>query len=93
MNFSKFRIDFKTLRKIVFIGFPDSTTELSCGIVVLLFNLSLTKYIGENALIYYSVINYINTLVLMTMMGITQGMQPLTSFYYGAGNIDNVKNY
>ncbi len=27
----------------------------------------------------------------MTMMGITQGMQPLTSFYYGAGNIDNVK--
>lgn len=91
LNFSKFRIDFKTLRKIVFIGFPDSTTELSCGIVVLLFNLSLTKYIGENALIYYSVINYINTLVLMTMMGITQGMQPLTSFYYGAGNIDNVK--
>ncbi|MCC0784300.1 MATE family efflux transporter [Clostridioides sp. ES-S-0108-01] len=91
LNFSKFRVDFKTLRKIVFIGFPDSTTELSCGIVVLLFNLSLTKYIGENALIYYSVINYINTLVLMTMMGITQGMQPLTSFYYGAGNIDNVK--
>lgn len=70
MNFLKFRIDFKIFRKIVFIGFFDLIIELSCGIVVLFFNLSFIKYIGENVFIYYSVINYINILVFMIMMGI-----------------------
>lgn len=91
LNFSKFKFDFPELKKIAFIGIPDSTTELSCGIVVMLFNLNIIKYIGEQGVIYYSIINYVNTLVLMTMMGIAQGMQPLVSFYFGAENPKNMK--
>lgn len=91
LNFSKFKVNLNTIKRILFIGFPDSITELSGGIVIMLFNQSLLKYIGESALISYSVICYVNTLVLMTMIGITQGMQPLSSFYYGCENIDNVK--
>lgn len=91
LNFSKFKINFKDLKRIICIGFPDSITELSGGIVIMLFNQSLLKHIGESAIISYSVICYINTLVLMTMIGITQGMQPLSSFYYGRENLYNVK--
>lgn len=91
LNFSKFKIDFHDIKKIMFIGFPDSTTELSCGIVVMLFNINITKYIGEQGVVYYSILNYVNTLILMTMMGIAQGMQPLVSFYFGAEKTENMK--
>ena len=57
----------------------------------MLFNLNIIKYIGEQGVVYYSIINYVNTLVLMTMMGIAQGMQPLVSYYFGAENSTNMK--
>lgn len=46
----------------------------------------------QDALISYSVICYINTLVSMTMVGITQGVQPLISFNFGARENENVNN-
>lgn len=91
LKFTKFKWNFNTVKRILSIGFPDCTTELSGGIVIMLFNQSLLKFIGENALVSYSVICYVNTLVLMTMVGITQGMQPLSSFYYGKEDSDTVK--
>ncbi|RDY24669.1 MATE family efflux transporter [Romboutsia maritimum] len=91
LKFTKFKWNFNTIKRILSIGFPDCTTELSGGIVIMLFNQSLLKFIGENALVSYSVICYVNTLVLMTMVGITQGMQPLSSFYYGKEDSDTVK--
>ena len=34
-------------------------------------------------MVSYTVIGYVNTLVLMVMSGIAQGIQPISSFYYG----------
>ena len=39
-------------------------------------------------MISYTIISYVNTLVLMTMIGTTQGIQPLVSFHLGAGERD-----
>ncbi|MCC3867049.1 MATE family efflux transporter [Terrisporobacter mayombei] len=92
LRFVKFKFDFDTIKRIICLGFPDCTTELSVGIVTILFNQTLLRLIGQDALISYSVICYVNTLILMTMIGITQGTQPLISFYFGSGEIDKV-NY
>ena len=83
LNFVKFKFDFSIIRRVLSIGFPDAITELTSGIVILLFNQSILRNIGESGIVTYSIICYVSTLVLMTMIGITQGMQPLTSFYYG----------
>ncbi|AWZ48879.1 MATE family efflux transporter [Clostridiaceae bacterium 14S0207] len=91
LNFVKFKFDFSIIRKILFIGVPDGITELSSGVVIFLFNQSILRYIGENGVVTYSIISYVNTLIIMTMIGITQGMQPLTSFYYGKGENSTVK--
>lgn len=91
LNFSKFRFDFPTFKRILFIGFPDCITELSAGIVIFLFNQKILRYIGETGVVTYSIISYINTLVLMTMVGTTQGMQPLSSYYYGKEYEENVE--
>lgn len=92
LRFVKFKFSFATIKRIICLGFPDCTTELSVGIVTILFNQTLLKLIGQDALISYSVICYVNTLILMTMIGITQGTQPLISFYFGSGEIDKVNH-
>ena len=83
LKFRKFKVDFKEIKRIIFIGFPDSITELATGIVILLFNKYILSLIGEDGVVAYSIISYVNSFILMTMIGITQGMQPLVSFYYG----------
>ncbi|HSQ87898.1 MATE family efflux transporter [Romboutsia sp.] len=83
LQFVKFKFDFSIIKKIISIGIPDFTTEVSMAVVVLIFNQSILRVIGEDALVSYSVICYINTLVLTTMMGISQGIQPICSYYYG----------
>ncbi|MEG2788568.1 MAG: MATE family efflux transporter [Romboutsia sp.] len=90
LQFVKFKFDFSIIKKIVYIGIPDFTTEISIAVVVLIFNQSILKVIGENALISYSVVCYINTLVLTTMMGISQGIQPICSYYYGKKDKESV---
>lgn len=91
LNLVKFKFNLKEFVRIVKIGFPDSITELSAGIVILLFNQVILRLIGETGIVAYSVISYVNNLVLMTMLGISQGMQPLVSFYYGKNDKVSIK--
>ena len=91
LKFVKFKPSFNIFKRIISIGFPDGITELTSGIVILIFNQSILKFIGENGLVTYSVICYVSTLVLMTMIGITQGAQPLCSFYYGSEDVKSLK--
>ena len=90
LKFVKFKFDFSVIKRVISIGIPDSTTEVSIAVVILLFNQSILKVIGEPALVSYSVVCYINTLVLTTMMGISQGIQPITSYYYGRKDKESV---
>lgn len=91
LKICKFKFEFSYFKRIMTIGFSDCTTELSIGIVILLFNQCILKFLGEDALVSYSVISYINTLVLSTMLGISQGIQPLCSYYYGTNDKDSIK--
>ena len=49
-----------------------------------MFNQVILAVIGEHGIVSYTVISYINTLVLNTMAGIAQGVQPIISYHYGA---------
>ncbi|WP_195265326.1 MATE family efflux transporter [Clostridium sp. 1001275B_160808_H3] len=91
LSLTKFKFKVKYLKRILSIGFPDAITELTSGIVILLFNQTILKYIGENGIVTYSIICYVNTLVIMTMIAITQGIQPLCSYYYGKEEFKTIK--
>lgn len=90
LQFVRFKFDFSIVRRILLIGIPDFATEVSMAVIILIFNQSILKVIGEEALVSYSVICYINTLVLTTMMGISQGIQPICSYYYGKKDKESV---
>ena len=72
-------------RQIVKIGIPNCFMELAGGLTIFLFNLVILRVIGEDGVICYTVLAYIFTFAGNTMSGITQGMQPLVSYYCGAG--------
>lgn len=91
LKLKKFKFNLGVIKRIVCIGFSDCITELSMGIVILLFNQCIIATIGSIGLITYSVISYINTLVLSTMLGVSQALQPLTSFYNGSKDMSSVK--
>ncbi len=71
--------------QIVKIGIPNCFMELAGGLTIFLFNLVILRVIGEDGVICYTVLAYIFTFAGNTMSGITQGMQPLVSYYCGAG--------
>ena len=70
------------------LGLADCVTELSIGLCIFVFNRTLLAVSGSEGVVIYTVISYFSQLVLMTMMGINQGSQPLISYYYGRGKSD-----
>ena len=48
-------------------------------------------YLTEDALVSYTIISYVNNLVIMSMTGIAQGAQPLIGYYLGKGRMDKCK--
>ena len=83
----KFRFDPHIYKRLLPIGFADGVTELCTGLMIFLFNRTVLRCIGTDGVVTYTVIAYVNTVVLNLMMGIPQGSQPLVSFYYGKGEL------
>ncbi len=83
IHWCKTTMDVSVYRRIIPIGTADFITELSAGTIIFLFNHAILKHIGDNGVVTYTVITYIYNIVMMTFTGISQGMQPLVSFYRG----------
>lgn len=82
-SFVKINWHFREAVSMAKIGVADSVTEFSVGAIIFMFNNMLMKVTGNDGVVIYTVIAYVSQLILMTMMGINQGMQPLVSFYHG----------
>ncbi|SNS31065.1 putative efflux protein, MATE family [Anaerovirgula multivorans] len=91
LKFVKPKLNFTLIKSILTIGTPESLTELSTGFTTFAFNFVVIKYIGSYGLAAFSIIMYLNNLVLMTMIGVNQGMQPLISFYNGKNDYKSIK--
>ena len=59
--------------------------------MVALVNNTLARYGGDTAIAAFGVIFRVVHFVFMPMMGITQGLQPILGFNYGAGQYNRVK--
>ncbi len=86
-----FHFERKELWRIIKIGLPSGLTELSAGLTIFLFNHAIIAYLNNDALVTYTIIGYVNTIVVMGMAGIAQGAQPMISYYYGQGSNQYVK--
>ena len=81
----RFRFDPRLYAAVFPIGFADGVTELCNGLMIFLFNRTVLHYIGTDGVVTYTVIAYVNTVIINLMIGISQGAQPLVSYHYGKG--------
>lgn len=96
LTLTKFKLRLSNLKDIFIYGVPASLTELSTGFIILMFNNALGDSYGEIGLTTFSVLAYVLTLVVNTMLAINQSAQPLTSYFYGAkeyGIVNRLKRY
>lgn len=90
-HFIKTKLSIQHVRSIVVLGFPSFVTELSSGIVIIVFNMIILKILGNIGVGAYGIIANLSLVVIAIFTGIAQGIQPLLSRFYGQGNIINIK--
>ena len=79
---------FRLKRQIVVnslaIGLSPFLMNLASCCIVIVINLGLKKYGGDLAIGAFGIVNRLVFLVVMIVMGINQGMQPIAGYNYGA---------
>ena len=91
LSFSKFKMDYPLIWREFKNGVPSGITEFSAGIIIFFFNQAILTYLNEEALVSYTIVSYINSIVIMSMAGVAQGAQPLIGYYFGQGNKEKCK--
>ena len=72
-------------------GMPSFIMELSSGVIMLLFNLQLLRYVGDIGVVVYGIVSNVALVVTSLSNGIAQAAQPMISANYGAGNRERVR--
>lgn len=81
----------RIMLSIFTIGMSPFAMQLAGSLVNVIMNQSLKEHGGDLAIGANGIISSIGLLLVLLIMGITQGMQPIVGFNYGAGNRERVK--
>lgn len=82
---------FKRIIKITITGFPAGITDLSLGIISILFNHQIMKYFGTNELAVYGIITQVTAFVQCCAYGTGQAAQPIISQNFGSKNYPRIR--
>ena len=79
---------FRLKRKIVFdslaIGMSPFLMNMAACFIVILINQGLKKYGGDLAIGAFGIVNRLVFIIVMIVMGLNQGMQPIAGYNFGA---------
>ena len=87
----KCRLEGRMAASICSSGIPSLITELSSGIVIIVFNSIILGLEGNVGVAAYGVIANISLVIIAIYTGIAQGIQPIMSRNYGVGNHRNIQ--
>ena len=81
----------KVVLPILALGVSPFIMQATESIVLISLNNQLSKYGGDLAVSAMTIISSINQIILLPLMGLTSGAQPIISYNYGAKQYDRVK--
>ncbi len=79
------------VKSVLAIGMSPFLMNVCACAVVAVANVGLREYGGDPAVGAYGIINRVLIMFVMIVMGLTQGMQPIVGYNYGAQRIDRVR--
>lgn len=91
LKFVKINGFFDKLKQISETGFSTFFVDAAMGILTVIFNRQIMKYLGGDALAVYGPIINISTFVQCCAYSVGQAAQPIISINYGAGKPDRIK--
>lgn len=86
----KIALDKKIVWAILSIGFSPFIMQVAASVVVFFINNRLSIYGGSIAIEAYTIANRLNLVIILIIVGLTQGMQPIVGYNYGARKIGRV---
>lgn len=89
LHFVKPKCRKSTLKNAATNGSSEMATALVTGIVTMMFNYTMLKYVGENGVAAITIIMYVLMFATSLYTGYSYGVAPMISFYYGEQN--NIK--
>jgi putative MATE family efflux protein len=75
---------FKIVKQIAAIGSSQFVMNSAICALNIILNLTLVHYGGDLAISAMGIVTSVNTLTIMPVIGIAQGLQPILGYYYGA---------
>lgn len=85
------RLDSKIVWAIASIGLSPFFIQVAASAVAFIINSRLKLFGGNIAIEAFAIANTLVMIIIMILVGLTQGMQPIVGYNYGAGRINRVK--
>ena len=86
-----YRLRWPIVLGIVSIGAAPSVVNAAGSAINIIVNTTLYRYGGDSAVAAAGIFTTVTSLVVMVVIGICQGMQPIVGYNYGAGRLDRLK--
>ncbi len=84
LKFKDLALDLSIVKRIFSIGISPFLLNSAACLVAIFVNQQLSKYSGDIGIAAYGIVNRITFLVVMIILGFSQGMQPIAGYNYGA---------
>ncbi|MFV0472614.1 MAG: MATE family efflux transporter [Paludibacteraceae bacterium] len=85
-----FKLDKKIITSILGIGISPFSMQIAMSAVVVIINMSLIRYGGDLAVGAYGIFVSVIMLIVMFIIGLNQGAQPILGFSFGSKNYDRM---
>ncbi len=85
-----YRLRRKIVGDILSIGMSPFLMNLAACLIVILINKGMKEYGGDLMIGAYGIVNRLGFVIVMIVMGLNQGMQPIAGYNFGARQYDRV---
>ncbi len=85
-----YKLKGELVRNIIAIGVSPFLMNATACVIVIFMNNQFVRYGGDMAVGAYSIANSLAMVFFMFVMGVTQGMQPIVGYNYGAEKYDRM---
>lgn len=89
-HYKYFKLKTSIVLGILAIGMSPFAMQMAASAVNAIMNTSLTRYGGDLAVGAFGITMSFGLLLVMLVLGVSQGMQPIVGFNYGAGHYKRV---
>lgn len=84
------KLDVKIVKESLLVGLPQFLINLCACLVAAMMTRSLTTYGGDMAVGAFGICNRFILFIVMVVIGLNQGMQPIAGYNFGARRYDRV---